>query len=316
MKKEIRVVDQAKGIVRITSCDERWYARSTTDQVTGLPVYQYVPSVTWIAEHYPKGIGFYKWLANTGWDEAEALKEAAGDKGSKVHQAISHLLDGNTVPMDGMVTNPTTGQAEPLTLEEYDALRAFAAWHTAAQPILVEKDIVVWNDAHGYAGTIDFLCRMGSALWLLDFKTSQGVWPSHELQVSAYKHARPEWSAAKLGILQIGYRRNRDGYKLTEVEDQFPLFLAAKQIWAKETAGQSPKQRDYPLQLQLSIPHAPAVPANGAGTATEPTAGGANGPVRGRTETDGLRKSAGGRVGVGQRPGSPVRRTPGVPGQK
>ena len=152
MKKEIRVVDQAKGIVRITSCDERWYARSTTDQVTGLPVYQYVPSVTWIAEHYPKGIGFYKWLANTGWDEAEALKEAAGDKGSKVHQAISHLLDGNTVPMDGMVTNPTTGQAEPLTLEEYDALRAFAAWHTAAQPILVEKDIVVWNDAHGYAG--------------------------------------------------------------------------------------------------------------------------------------------------------------------
>src|SRR3990167_10229399 len=126
MKKEIREVNQVKGIVRITCPDERWYARSIKDPTTGLPVYEYVPSVTWIAEHYPKGIGFYKWLAQTGWDESQALKEAAGDKGSKVHTAISALLTGQTVKMDDQVTNPSTGQAEPLTLEEYAAVMSFA----------------------------------------------------------------------------------------------------------------------------------------------------------------------------------------------
>ena len=33
-----------------------------------------------IAGHYPKGIAFYKWLAEKGWDESQALKSAAGDK--------------------------------------------------------------------------------------------------------------------------------------------------------------------------------------------------------------------------------------------
>jgi hypothetical protein len=42
-----------------------------------------VPSVTWISGFWPKGIGFYKWLADKGWDEAEAAKQAAGDKNEK-----------------------------------------------------------------------------------------------------------------------------------------------------------------------------------------------------------------------------------------
>jgi hypothetical protein len=53
----------------------------------------------------------------------------------------------------------------------------------------------------------------------------------------------------KLAILQIGYRRNKAGYKWNEVEDQFPLFLAARQIWAKECEGQQPKRRDHPIVL-------------------------------------------------------------------
>ena len=57
-----------------------------------------------------------------------------------------------------------------------------------------------------------------------------------------------------LGILQVGYRRNKAGWKLTEVEDQFPLFLAAKQIWAKECEGVEPFKKDYPLSITLGTP--------------------------------------------------------------
>ena len=108
MKKLIRDVDEKRGIVQITTYDERWYAHEVKDPITGIPTVIFVPSVTWVAESYPKGIAFYKWLADKGWDEAEAIKEAAGDKGSKVHHAIEDLLAGREVLLDPGSTGAIT----------------------------------------------------------------------------------------------------------------------------------------------------------------------------------------------------------------
>lgn len=266
MKKEIRHLT-ASGLVQVTTTDSRWYAKPTMDRATGLPNgFEYVPSVTWIAGYYPKGTGFYKWLAGTGWDESQAIKAAAGDKGSKVHTAIATLIDGQTVEMDALVFNPSTGQPEPLTLEEYECLMSFVAWAREAKPVTIAKDLTVWNEEDGYAGTVDYLCLIDKRPTLIDFKTSQQVWPEHEIQVSAYAHAlagaQPSldpallealaFSPPQLAILQLGYRRNKVGWKFTVVEDQYPLFLAAKQIWAKETAGEKPLQKDYPVRLAIA----------------------------------------------------------------
>ena len=254
MRKEIRTVDSEKGIMCVTTVDERWYARAVTDQKTGLPTgFEFVPSVTWICGvGYVKGVAFYKWLANTGWDESQAIKVAAGDRGSKVHQAVADLLDGRMVAIDAPYTNPTTGQKEELTLEEYEGVVAFRDWWAAAAPELIAREFVVWGD--GYAGTVDLLCRIGGVPHLIDLKTGQHTWPEHELQVSAYKHALPpQWAEPPpaLAILQVGYRLNKRRWKLTPVEDQFPLFLAARQIWQKECEGVTVFKRDYPLAVAL-----------------------------------------------------------------
>jgi hypothetical protein len=103
MKKVIRNVDEKRGILQATLSDERWYLKSTPNEVTGLPEYKAVPSATWIAGHYPKGVEFYKWLAGKGWDESQAIKEAAGDKGSKVHTAIEMILKGEEFRIDTKV---------------------------------------------------------------------------------------------------------------------------------------------------------------------------------------------------------------------
>ena len=316
MNKQIRTVDQKAGIVQITTVDDRWYARPTVNTTTGLPEYQFVPSVTWITEHYPKGIAFYKWLANKGWDESVALKEAAGDKGSKVHAAVTDLIDGKTVTMDACYVNPSTEQPEPLTLDEYTCLMGFSAWHQQAKPEIVAHDLVLWNDAVGYAGTLDFLYVKQGILHLPDVKTGQYVWPSHELQVSAYRHCPQVQSIMdtmklteiQLEILQIGYKKNQRGFKVTEVNDQFPLFLATKQIWAKETAGQSPSQKDYPLSITLA-PAAPPVADAGQGA----TPGGQENGTSGRRQVrDRVREGGRGRVVGGDGRGSAVRRSPGV----
>ena|SRR5882724_4092401 len=262
MKKEIRVVKD--GAMQVTTVDERWYCRDGTNTVTGLPEMQFVPSVTWIAGHYPKGICFYKWLADKGWDEAEAIKSAAGDKGSRVHHAIVDLLDGGAVQMDAKYAAGDE-PAQELSLEEYDCLRAFSDWWKTFEPVTVARELTVFNAEFDYAGTVDWVGYFQKppkgfveGPWLLDWKTSKDVWPEHELQVSGYDHSDDIRSLlrtpARLGILQVGYRRNKAGWKLTPVEDQFPLFLAAKQIWAKECEGQVPHKKDYPLSVTLAKP--------------------------------------------------------------
>jgi hypothetical protein len=281
MKKEIRDFNLERGTVQVTVADERWYSRLGTNAVTGLPEIQYVPSVTWIAGHYPKGVGFYKWLADKGWDESEAIKSAAGDKGSRVHRAIVDLIDGQTVPMDAKYAAGDE-PAQELSLEEYDCLRSFADWWVACEPETLAREVTVFNEEYHYAGTLDWVGMLhkppkglSPGPWLLDWKTSKDVWPEHEIQVSGYAHSdymtgfahcsrgdaleKREYRTFEgeimwhLGILQVGYRRNKAGWKLTEVQDQFPLFLAARQIWEKETEGQDVFRRDYPLSLCLPM---------------------------------------------------------------
>jgi hypothetical protein len=248
MRKEIRIVDEKRSILQCTTVDERWYIRQATD-AAGLPTYDFVPSVTWIAEFYPKGIAFYKWLADKGWDEAEALKTAAGDKGSKVHLAICELIDGKEVKIESQYINKTTEQPEELTLQEYECLMAFTEWFKINKPEIINREFVVWNDEEKYAGTIDIICKIKDETWIIDIKTGQYIWPSHELQISAYKYASK--INARLAILQLGYYRNKNKFKFTEIDDQYDLFLTAKKIWAKETKDIAPLQRDYPLVLKL-----------------------------------------------------------------
>ncbi len=115
----------------------------------------------------------------------------------------------------------------------------------------VEKTIL----GKEYAGTIDIVCMIDKKIWLIDIKTSKAVYPSHELQLSAYKKLCEDMDCKidTMAILQVGYERNKNRYKLTEVEDQYPVFLATKQIWEKETFGERPLEREYPLEIKLKV---------------------------------------------------------------
>jgi len=248
MKKIIKQVSD--NIIQITTTDERWYVKEVKNKKGEVIDNLFVPSVTWIAGHYPKGIGFYKWLAEHGWNEAETIKNAAGDKGSKVHNAIVDLIDGKEVKMDDQYINNTTGQPEELSLEEYECLMSFKNWFDEVKPKVILKETVVFNKQYGYAGTVDLVCKIGKELYIIDFKTSQYIWPESELQLSAYKHASKK--NVKLAILQLGYRRNKNKFKFTEIEDKFNLFLAARQIWQEENSKVVPLQKDYPISLLLN----------------------------------------------------------------
>lgn len=272
MKKIVRLVDEVKGIHQCTILDERWYTRQSKSEITGMPEIKFVPSVTFITQSYPKGIGYYKWLAERGWDEAEAVKTQAGDKGTKVHLAIEDIMQGKEVRIDNKYMNKSLGMEEELTLEECDAILSFINWRKEKEEEYVIETLTfettVFSDIYNYAGTIDWIVKMTHRVtgeveyWIIDFKTSQQVWTSHSLQTNAYKRTIEngentvvglDVSNIRMGILQVGYRKNKAQWKFTEIENDFDLFLTTQKIWKKEHGEEKPKMRDYPIILSPGL---------------------------------------------------------------
>lgn len=259
MKKEIVVVDEKRGIMQVTLPDERHYVIPAKDEKTGNPFYTYRPSVTWITNYVPKGIGFYKWLASKGWDEAEAIKAEAAGKGTKIHKAVEILIRGGSVKMEDKFYNPITDQEEELSPEEFYAVMAFANWSDEAKPEFLMEETIVISEKYNYAGTVDCVARIDGDVYILDWKTSQYIWPSMEAQLSAYKVALDEMgrdvSEAKLAVLQLGYQRNKRGWKFNEIEDQFEdLFLTAYKFWDKDNKNKDQKQIEMPIESKLKNP--------------------------------------------------------------
>ena len=244
MQKIVKDVDKKRGIVQVTIADERWYLKPIKG-LDGLPEILHVPSVTWIASYYYTSPYLVKWIAQKGLDEAEAIKKAAGDKGSKVHKAIDMWLNGEEIRIDTKIENPSTGEKEELTPEENEIFNSFLGFYRDVKPKIISNEYIVWGK--GYAGTVDIKCEINGELGILDVKTSQQIYRTSELQISAYKHADVDLEKIeKMWILQVGYRRNKNKYKLTEIEDKFKLFLNAQETWAEENKNTKPKYIEYP----------------------------------------------------------------------
>lgn len=264
MKKEIKLINEDKTLVRITTLDERWYAKATEDSKTGLPIYEYVPSSTWVASYYYTSPYLIKWIAEKGLNEAEAIKQAAGDKGSKVHYACGDIDEGKEIRIDAKYLNPSTGQEEELTQEEIDCILSYTKFVDDYKPIILSNELTSFGSIDGkmaYGGTLDKIFRIDDVIWILDIKTSSSVRKSHELQISSYSHmdfdlkklgiTDEEWKNRKLAVLQVGYKRNKDGYKFTEVDDKFDLFCnVAYKTFLEENDNIQPQQKDYPMVLK------------------------------------------------------------------
>lgn len=300
MVKTIRVVDEARRIVQVTTLGERWYSMPCTDPETGNDEIVFRPSVTFICDYYPKGPGFMKWAKQNG-EASDEIARLAADRGYKVHLAVAVLNQGGTVKgissgpkyVSDKFLNPTTGQEEELTPDEYDAVLSYIDWWEEEGKKffkILGSEYVTWPDpeelsestgypeiAFVYAGTVDLkveqlvmrsdLIAAGYKAWIgekgsigiIDMKTSKDVWPSHKMQGASYAVSeKADWAAT----LHLNYTKNK--YKLfkmfpIDVKHWFRLFMSTKNIWSEENEYVSPKQRDYPFECGLSKQADPAV---------------------------------------------------------
>ena len=56
------------------------------------------------------------------------------------------------------------------------------------KPKIIHSEIVVWNEEHNYAGTIDFVAEIEKQTYIIEFKSGRSIGlPPSCREVSAYK---------------------------------------------------------------------------------------------------------------------------------
>lgn len=205
------------------------------------------PRVTWINSFYPKGTGFDRWMGSmTSFEEAEEVKEAAGRRGTNVHEAIGRLIQGVELSVDNY------------TDREWEMIVAFIEWVKMYKPIFVLNEQRVVSKKYGYAGTFDALVMIGEQHYLVDYKTSSAIHNSYWCQLAAYNQAAKENGivvAPHLAILRCG-TKHKAGYEWKvesgKQKQFFTTFLAVKNIFHAEV-GENPQPHTKEVPLTVKI---------------------------------------------------------------
>jgi hypothetical protein len=170
------------------------------------------------------------WVEMAGVDGAVSLltkaatvkRDSAADMGTRVHALADSLARG----LETVVTP-----------EEKPFVDGYLAFLTERHPTFRYSEDMVCSLRYGYAGTFDAICDIDGETWLIDNKTSKGIYPETALQLAAYANAdfigRP--GLAKQGriprIDRYGVLWLRpEGYRLVEyavTKETFRAFINA-----------------------------------------------------------------------------------------
>jgi len=155
-----------------------------------------------------------------------ASKNAAALRGTKLHDAAQRLQEQGRCDVE----------PEQLPLVE-NYLQFTQDWELDATHV----ESAIYNVRHGYAGTLDLIGTLADGrTWLLDLKTSKGVYGDMALQLAAYRYAErivtgdqdtPMPAVDACGIVHV----RADGYDLVPLiagPDQFRAFLYVAQVAA------------------------------------------------------------------------------------
>ncbi len=168
-----------------------------------------VPGVTTVLNATINKPALVKWANNLGLQgiDSSSYVDATARIGTLAHEMIQEYLGG------------PEWDRSAFTREEIDAAEnavlSFHEWErqTGHKMETVAIEMPVVSEKYRYGGTVDWLGYIDGKLWLMDIKTSKGLFPEHEYQVSAYDRAVFElgYEVAGVRLLRVG-RSEDEGF--------------------------------------------------------------------------------------------------------
>ena len=235
---------------QITFTDNRFY------ELNG----NFYPSVTTILQAYPKDAGFYKWLKDVG-NDADAVRDAAGERGTTVHKLTELYDDGMEVSLvseDGRLN---------FSMQEWAMFERYVNFRNRFPLEILASEMQLISQTFEEAGTLDRYIILNGKRMIIDIKTSNQVYDHYWLQLAAYKRMFEEASGEKVeavGILWLNARTRTDGTKgaiqgegwqLLTREDttkDLALYEATKMLWKAQNGNVIPRETSYTLKHQLA----------------------------------------------------------------
>lgn len=227
-KKEIR-----PGVIQVNLDEERWYYLKEKP----------FPSVTWILNSFPKGIGFDIYLAEKvhSWEQAKQVLREAGEQGSRVHWGLEQFLLGKPLRF----TDCPNGSPYPFSIAEWRMIEDGIRWFDKYKPTVLSVEETVFGS--DYAGTVDLMYQLNDKIYIEDWKTSQYIYPSHHAQQAAYVKALRNNDVNVEGycIVQLGTKskiRYKEIYSTEEsIKYYYHLFRCAMRFWKHENPNPAPR---------------------------------------------------------------------------
>ena len=188
-KKYNRILEISEDAKQITLPDSRYYRRNG----------DYYPSITYVLSCYPKGKFFQDWLKKVGYS-ADYIVRKAADQGTQVHEMCEDYLNDKELNFLSPTGNP---QYDPLVWQMF--LRFVDFWEEY-NPTLLEAEVHLFSDELKVAGTCDLVCEIDGELWIIDFKTSNHLQTTYDLQGAIYAQCYEECYGKKIdrvGVLWL-----------------------------------------------------------------------------------------------------------------
>ena len=250
-KKYNRILEISDDYQQITLPDSRYYRRNG----------KFYPSITYVLRYYPKGKFFEDWLKKVGYS-ADYIVKKAGEEGTQVHEMIEDYLNGKELNFLSSTGNP---QYNPNVWQMF--LR-FVEWWEEYNPTLLEAEVHLFSDKLKVAGTCDLVCEIDGEIWIIDFKTSNSIQTTYELQTAIYAECYEECYGKKIdkqGILWLKSKKKKPtkgkiqgkGWEMVESkrthEENLDIFLTVKKLFDLENPKHKPIFTEFKTKVKREI---------------------------------------------------------------
>ena len=246
-----RILEISEDVKQITLPDSRYYRRNG----------KYYPSITYVLSYYPKGKFFEDWLKKVGYS-ADYIVQKAGQDGTQVHEMIEEYLNGNKLDFLDAQFQP---KYHP---DVWQMFLRFVDFWEKHNPTLIETEVHLFSDDLKVAGTCDMVCEIDGEMWIIDFKTSNHLQTTYDLQAAVYGKCYEECFGKKpqrYGILWLKSSKRKPaegkmqgkGWEMYESkrtqEENIDIFLTVKKLFDLENPRHSPIFTEFRTNAQRKL---------------------------------------------------------------
>ncbi len=163
-----------------------------------------------LIEKLSKGAKITEELIHEAANQHNIAREASADIGTTIHKWIAQWIVGKgkkkiEIPKDEKVRN---------------GILAFMKFQDEHKVKWLESEKIVYSKKHNYAGILDAVGKIGKDTVLIDFKSSNGLYPEFAFQAAGYQIAYEEEMKKKLDYkIIVGFGKETGEFQIKEYRD-------------------------------------------------------------------------------------------------